>query len=102
MSLLVGLHATAQRHRDGILQSGVLAAQPQKGRPFGVYTYREDGEFDHPTFSRGHRVVWASGCYQDVWQVAYFGRITPDHYVTNGLVFLGNSVLVTLVTGNNE
>lgn len=65
---------------------GLLAGQPCRGRPFGVYVFAN--EFRHPTFSRLGRVIWMHGEHQDLWSAAYIGPITEDQYVENGLVFL--------------
>ena len=102
MSPLVAYHATNPKCRESILRRGLLPAQPQKGRPFGVYVFRDDDAFNHPTFSRGGRLIWVVGGGQDIWEAAYIGPLTPDQYVINGMVFLGPVHHVTLVTGNGE
>ena len=77
MSPFVAYHSTAFRHRDSIRAHGLLLNKPATGRPFGVYVFRPD--YGHPTFSRGHRVVWGHRPPSDLWQVAYIGPIVRDY-----------------------
>lgn len=85
MSPLVAYHSTVRRHRKSIHLRGLLLNKPAQGRPFGVYVFVPG--YGHPTFSRGHRVVWGSAPPCDLWQVSYIGPIVRDWYVQNGLIF---------------
>lgn len=96
-ALLVSYHASNPKHRDSILQRGLLPASPARGRPFGVYVYSDDHSFDHPGFNS--RVVWECAKWADLWLVAYFGRATIDQYVLNALILLDPVTDITLVTG---
>lgn len=98
MSPIVGYHCTRNACRESIRQNGLLGAQPTKARPWGVYVFRADGEFDHPT--RDSLSEWTHYHGQDLWRVAYIGPSMPDQYVLNALIFLGPVEHVTLVTGN--
>ena len=86
MSPLVAYHATPVRHREGIYRHGLLCSQPVRNRPFGVYVYRNDSEFDHPTLNS--HTVWGCGGKLDEWEVSYIGPVTSDIYVANALIFL--------------
>lgn len=98
MSPLVGYHVTRPACRESIKQDGLIPAQPVKGRPFGVYVCRWDGEFDHPTWES--HAYWCHNRNSDVWEAAYIGPLTFDQYVLNGFIFLERVTVVTLVTGN--
>lgn len=97
MNLIVGYHATRWRHRDGIRKHGLLRSEPSLPQPFGVYIYRDDTEFDHPTYGkeRALRCRWGPGNLyaidrMDIWQVCYCGPMLPDQYVENGMVCLAD------------
>lgn len=98
MSPIVGYHATRQCCRRSIQEDGLIPFWNSYERPYGVYVYRDDGEFDHP----GHnsRTIWGCHSAADLWQAAYIGPLCPDPYVINAMVFLGEVQHVTLVTGN--
>jgi len=102
MSPLVAYHATNRFYRDSIRQRGLIGAQPNPSRPFGVYVYCMNGELDHPIRVRGNRIEWTHSRGSDVWRVAYIGPLTPDAYVTNGMVCLFDPEHVTLVIGNGS
>lgn len=95
MSPIVGYHATRECCRPSIRQYGLVPAQPQKGRPFGVYVFRDDEGFDHVGYNS--RTVWEHHPKLDLWECTYIGPIVPDRYVLNALVFLEHVEHVTLV-----
>lgn len=89
MSPLIAYHATPMRHRNSIAELGLLACCPMKGRPYGVYVF--SNAFDHPVFSRARRsraikCKWDWQPPSDLWQVAYIGPLSPDHYVANAMI----------------
>jgi hypothetical protein len=103
MPLFVANHATPRRHRDSIREMGLLV--DFYARPLhrcGVYVFND--EAPHPTYSRGPGACWwGAGPTMDVWQVAYFGPMSPDHYVENGYVLYERVPpeclsLITLIT----
>lgn len=105
MSPLVAYHATSRKCRDSIGDDGLIACQPMRGRPHGVYVYRDDDSIDHPTFTRAGPIRW--GCFggpygSDLWRIAYVGPLTSDHYVTNALICLDSipPSAITLITRN--
>lgn len=99
MSPIVGYHATREACRASIREIGLLCSQPQRGRPFGVYVYRDDGSFDHLGWNS--LCVWDCGPKEDLWECAYIGPLTEDTYVLNAMIFLEPVKHVTLVTGNS-
>lgn len=100
MSPLIAYHATRRACRDSIQRDGLLCRSPAGGRPYGVYIFSDD--LDHPTFSRGRCLRWGSHPVQDLWQVAYIGRLTEDRYVENALICLDSipPSAITLITRN--
>lgn len=86
MSPIAAYHATPARHREGIAKHGLLCGQPTKGRPFGVYVYRDDDSFDHPMLNNW--IFWGCGGKLDKWSVSYIGPMIPDKYVSNGMILL--------------
>lgn len=97
--LLVAYHSTNRKNRDTIVEFSLLPAQPQRGRPFGVYVFREDFSFNHASWNSS--CWWSVAERADLWRVAYFGRACMDQYVINGMVLLDRVTSVTLVTGHN-
>lgn len=98
MSPLVAYHASNPKCRDSIRAVGLIPAQPQSSRPYGVYVFRSDGSFDHLGWNSSTEWEWWHHC--DLWQAAYIGPVATDQYVLNALIFLGPVNHVTLVTGN--
>lgn len=98
MSPLVAYHATRPACRASIAEHGLLPNSPKGARPYGVYVFRSDDEFAH--VGRNTRAEWDHHPRQDLWEVAYIGRLMPDRYVLNGMILLGTVTHVTLVTGN--
>lgn len=98
MSPMIAYHVTRHACREAILRDGLLCDRPNKGQPFGVYVFREDGSLDHP--GRNSKCFWTSERSQDVWEVAYIGPMIADQYVLNGYVLLRPATMVTLVTGS--
>jgi hypothetical protein len=88
MSPLIFLHATAHRHRDSIREYGLLISRPNRGRPWGVYVFRDD--YGHPSFSRSRTFPftcwWGWHPPSDLWQAAYIGPLSEDRYVENGWI----------------
>ena len=107
MVQIIANHATCVSRRPGIQRFGLLPFRPTFGRPMGVYVYTDGDDFDHPTWGRtrgSRRIRWCPAPPQDVYRVAYVGRIEPDCYVENALIFLDSVPLenVTLVTRNRR
>ena len=98
-ALLSGLHATNVKHRDSIIERGLLPASPAVGRPFGIYVFSDDHSYDHPAYNS--RCVWCRPRWADLWRVGYFGPARFDQYVMNALILLDRPQLVTLITGHN-
>ena len=94
VNLIVGYHETWWRHRDGIRRHGLLRSEPSLAQPFGIYIYRNDTEFDHPTYGKetALRCRWGAqtktSALIDIWRVYYCGPMIPDQYVENGMVCL--------------
>lgn len=96
VNLVVGYHATWWRHRDSIRERGLLRSEPSFTQPFGIYIYRDDTEFDHPSYGKEKalRCRWSSSYVPDnvvdIWQIGYCGPMIPDQYVENGMVCLAD------------
>ena len=99
MSPLVAYHVTNPKCRKSIARDGLIPAQPSPGRPYGVYVFRGDGEFNHVGWNSWCEWAWWDGA--DCWEAAYIGPVATDQYVLNALIFLGPVTHVTLVTGNH-
>lgn len=99
MSPIVGYHASRYACRDSIRRHGLLCSRPAKGQLVGVYVFRPDGSFNHP--SRTFDLYWDERYGQDLWECAYIGPLAMDRFVINGMVLLHPVQHVTLVTGNN-
>lgn len=98
--LVSAYHSSPFRTRASIARYGLLPNRPAKNRPYGVYVWRESG-IDHWTFRRFTLSCrWDAGKDVDLYQVGYFGPITPDMYVENGWILHDSPQLVTLITGN--
>jgi hypothetical protein len=88
MSPFICYHSTARRHRETILQYGLLPNLPNASQHYGIYVFRDD--CSHIT--REHRRPRAFWCRwdhcppNDLWQVGYVGPLCPDQYVTNSWV----------------
>lgn len=103
---VICFHETQRRHREGIQRLGLLRSEPTVSQAFGIYVYREDSSFDHPTYAKcgGYRIRWAANDRADTWRIAYCGPLTPDPFVENAMILLRDTPPehVTLVTGNIE
>lgn len=98
MSPVLVYHTSPFRRRAGILRHGkIFPNEPSAAEPYGVYVYRDDGSWNHPTWNS--RTVWTAG-RQDVWMIAYIGPIMMDKFVHNGMILLDVADHVTLTTGN--
>jgi hypothetical protein len=95
MSPIMALHASRDCCRHSIRKHGLLPAQPMRGRPYGVYVFRDDGAFDHLGWNS--RTVWEHHPKLDLWECAYIGPLCIDQYVLNAMVFLDTVEHVTLV-----
>lgn len=106
MNWIIGYHATQPRHYEGISRLGLLRSEPSLAQAYGIYVYREDAGFDHPTYGKGgaYRIRWSSSRSNHIWRVAYCGPFIPDPVVENAMILLQDvpPEWVTLVTGNIE
>jgi hypothetical protein len=96
MSPLVCYHSTARRHRESIVECGLLPNRPNVRQRFGVYAYCDD--CIHVTRKRAYWCRWDHRPPNDLWQVGYVGPLRPDPYVANGLVLFERPQLLALVS----